>query len=374
MKRLSALLLCLVLCLSCVAIFASCDEGTSNPATDAPTEAPTNGATEAPTDDATEAPTEDATEAPTDENPGSIYDDELVISIGTAEELMAFNKAVNEDGEFFGDKVILFTADIDMTGHVWTPLDGPGLYGTTFDGQGHTISNIQFADHEPESGTPAADVGSGFVGVARGDLTFKNLTLKDCKVNGYERAVANFVGLISSNGYLIFENCKSIGFQADGWMDWNNQDRNNGGHPIAQRLAGFIGHMMAGNASFTDCHVEDIKITGLQNLAGFVGYDATNTLDQFAFENCSVKNAEFYFSYCMMDGKTIDMQKKFVSVFYNGKNWIDNIDLVADPDLGNTYESIRFYDASDDNAEYDPSNLRSWTQEEYEESKKDPAN
>lgn len=364
MKRLSALLLCLVLCLSCVAIFASCDEGTSTPVTDAPTEAPTNGATEAPTDDATETPTEDATEAPTEENPGSIYDDELVISIGTAEELMAFNKAVNEDGEFFDDKVILFTADIDMTGHVWTPLDGYGLYGTTFDGQGHTISNIQFADYDPEQGTPAADMGCGFVGVARGDLTFKNLTLKDCKVTAYERAVANFVGLNSSNGYIWFENCKSIGFTAEGWTNYENQDRENDGHPISFRLAGFIGHMMAGNAGFQDCSVEDITLYGFHNLAGFVGYDATNTVDQFAFENCSVKNANFYFSYCQAPSYTIDMPKKYVSVFYNGAQWIDNIDLVADPDLGNTYESIHFYDLTNEGAEYDPSNFRSWTEEE----------
>jgi hypothetical protein len=285
---------------------------------------------------------------------------------------MAFNKAVNEDGEYFDDMTIRFTADIDMTGYTWVPLDGGSLYGTTFDGQGHTISNLQFADYQPEKGTAPADMGSGFVGVARGDLTFKNLTFKDSKVTAYERAVANFIGVCSADAYLWFENCKTIGFTAEGWTDSENQNPDNGGHPISFRLAGFVGHLIAGNVGFQNCHVEDITLSGYHNMAGFVGYDGVpgGVISQFAFEECSVKNAKFYFSYCQSPSYTIDMEKKYVSVFYNGAAWVDNVDLVADPELGNTYENVYYYDLTDNEAEYSSEDLRSWSQEDYEESLK----
>ena len=374
MKKLIALLLCLVLCLSCVAIMASCDnhdQPTDTTASNDTTAAPADETTEAPAEETTEAPTEEeATEENTEENtndgdetsdPSAEYDPETHVVISTAEELMAFNKKVNEDFEYFDEMTIVFTADIDMTGYEWIPLDGECLFGVTFEGNGHTISNLQIADHDPEQGTTAEYIGSGFVGVAVGDLTFQNLTFENTKVTAYERAVANFVGL-NRGGYIWFENCKSIGFTAEGWTDYANQNRDEGGHPISFRLAGFIGHIMAGNAGFQNCHVENITLYGFHNLAGFVGYDATNTLDAFAFEECTVKNASFYFSYCMADAYTIDMPRKFVSVFYNGAKWIDNIDFCVE--MGNSFEGVSFFDMTADNAEYTPSDFRSWTEEE----------
>ena len=370
MKKLTALLLCLVLALSCVATLASCDtpdQTTDTTEGNATTTAPSEETTEAPSEEATEAPSEEATEAPTEENgadenvtsdPDAEYDPATHVVIASAEDLMAFNKKVNEEFEYFDDMTVVFTADIDMTGYEWIPLDGNGLFGVTFEGNGHTISNLQIVDHDPEQGTDPSDMGSGFVGVARGDLTFQNLTFVNTKVTAYERAVANFVGLNSGGGYIWFENCKSIGFTAEGWTDYANQNREEGGHPISFRLAGFIGHIMAGSAGFQNCHVEDITLYGFHNLAGFIGYDAVGTIDCFAFEDCTVKNASFYFSYCMADAYTIDMPKKYVSVFYNGAQWVDNIDDCVD--MGNSYEGVSYFDMTDNNAEYTPSDFRSW--------------
>ena len=363
MKKLIALLLCLVLCLS---VFAACDN--SGDTTENTTAG--NDTTAAPSDETTEAPTEETTEESTEENtndgdetsdPSAEYDPATHVVISSAEDLMAFNKKVNEDFEYFDDMTIVFTADIDMTGYEWIPLDGDFLFGVTFEGNGHTIKNLQIADHDPEQGTTAEYIGSGFVGVAVGDMTFQNLTFENTKVTAYERAVANFVGL-NRGGYIWFENCKSIGFTAEGWTDYANQNREEGGHPISFRLAGFIGHIMAGSTGFVNCHVENITLYGFHNLAGFVGYDATNTLDAFAFEECTVKNASFYFSYCMADAYTIDMPRKFVSVFYNGAQWIDNMDFCVE--MGNTFEGVSFFDMTADNAEYTPSDFRSWTEDE----------
>ena len=373
MKKLTALLLCLILCL---AVFAACDKDEDTPketqgATNATTTAPAEEATEAPTEEATEAPTEEETTAAageettaagdeTQDSADMEYDPELYVVIKTAEDLMAFNKAVNEDMEYFDDMTVVFVDDIDMTGYEWIPLDGMGLYGVTFDGLGHTISNLKFADHDVPSGTPASEIGSGFVGVVTADMTFQNLTIDTATVTAYERAVGCFVG-VQTNGYIWFENCYVKNFTADGWMDYNNQNRDDGGHPISFRLAGFVGHNMAGSLGFQNCHVENIKLSGFHNMAGFVGYGSA-TLDEFAFEECSVKNAEFTFSYCLADAYTVDMPRKFVSVFFNHCQWVDKVQTCVD--LGNTYEGVSYYDYTDNNAEYTPADFASWSDEE----------
>lgn len=364
MKKITALLLCLVLCLSSVAILAACDSGsepnkdTVESATNAPegdgTEAPTQQAPE--TDPETEPETDPAETEEETSDPNAEYDPETHVVISSAEELMAFNKAVNEDMEYFDDMTVVFTADIDMTGYEWIPLDGECLFGVTFEGNGHTISNLQFATYEPEQGTSADRMGSGFVGVANQDMTFQNLTIDTASVVAYERAVGCFVG-VQTGGYIWFENCYVKNFTADGWMDYSNQDRANDGHPISFRLAGFVGHNMAGQLGFQNCHVENVKLSGFHNLAAFVGYGSV-TLDAYAFEECSVKNLECTFSYCMSDSYTIDQEKKYVSVFFNAADWVDNIDLCVE--LGNTFEGVSYYDWTDDNAEYTPSDFRSW--------------
>ena len=118
---------------------------------------------------------------------------------------------------------------------------------------------------------------------------------------------------------------------------------------------------MAGQLGFLDCHVENIKLSGFHNMAGFVGYGSV-TLDDFAFENCSVKNADFTFSYCLSDAYTVDMPRKFVSVFFNHAQWVDKVEATVE--MGNTFEGVSYYDWTDDNAEYTPADFRSWTDEE----------
>lgn len=378
MKKLTALFLCLVLCLSCVAALASCDSdpGTTEETTagSASTTAPEADATEEPTaapetDPETDAPETDPAETEGDSegetsDPNAEYDPETHVVISSAEDLMAFNKAVNEDMEYFDDMTVVFTADIDMSGYEWIPLDGNGLFGVTFEGNGHAIKNLRFAEYAPEprpdDSTYASTIGSGFVGVAVADMTFQNLTIDTASVTAYERAVGCFVGL-QTNGYIWFENCYVKNFTADGWMDYSNQDREADGHPISFRLAGFVGHNMAGQLGFQNCHVENIKLSGFHNMAGFVGYGSA-TLDEFAFEECSVKNAEFTFSYCMSDAYTVDMPRKFVSVFFNHCKWVDKVEATVE--MGNTFEGVSYYDWTDDNAEYTPADFISWSQED----------
>ena len=376
MKKLITLLLCAILCLT---VLVACDKGdaqptdtkgenntvTTAPAEDAP-EAPTAAPeTEAPSDE-TNAPS-DETNAPSDETQDPAdqeYDPELYVVIRTPEDLMAFNKAVNEEFDYFDDKTVVFLADLDMTGYEWVPLDGEYLFNVTFEGNGHTISNLQFAEYAPEprpnDPTYASTIGSGFVGVATQDMTFRNLTIDTASVIAYERAVGCFVG-VQTDGFISFENCTVKNFTAEGWMDSGNQNREEGGHPISFRLAGFVGHNMAGQLYFLNCHAENLKLSGFHNLAAFVGYGSA-TLDEYAFENCSVKNMECTFSYCLSDSYSIDMPRKFVSVFFNHCQWIDKVEACVD--MGNTFEGVSYYDWTDNNTEYTPSDFKSWSDEE----------
>ena len=162
---------------------------------------------------------------------------------------------------------------------------------------------------------------------------------------------------------MSFTNVNVTNFTVDGWMDYNNQDREAGGHPISFRSAGFIGHIMApsSSAEFISCKVENIKLSGFHNLAGFIGY-ASQTVDEYCFEDCVVNNAEFTFSYCLSESYTTDMPRKFVSVFYNAANWADNVDYCVEQ--GNTFSSVSYYDFANENTEYTAGEFRSWTREE----------
>ena len=377
MKKIFSLLLCAALLLSCVMIFAGCDSGEAKPGetneqvkTDAPTETtpiedPTEEVTETPTEnnggDVTEPGEGEETDEPKD--PGD-YNPEYYVVIETAEDLMNFNKAVNEDGEVFFDMTIIFLNDIDLTGYTWIPLDGMSFDYTTFDGNGHTISNMEIV-HAPEKGTPADQMGAGFVGVATGDLIFQDITFDNCHITAYERAVGNLIGCVTG-GFMSFENVNVTNFTADGWMDYANQDPATDGHPISFRLAGFIGHIMAAGSSadFVNCHVENIKLSGFHNMAGFIGY-ASQLIDEYCFTDCSVNKAEFTFSYCMSASYTVDMPKKYVSVFYNATDWADNVQYCIDE--GNSFSEVSYFDWTDDNAEYTAGEFLSWSREEAAE-------
>lgn len=388
MKHLRLVLVCAALVLACMLTMVACG-GDNTPAdTTADTTAETVTDTVADTE-AGEADTIADTVADTtadtvadttaEEETGAGFvagdyfdeDPDTVVVISNAEELMAFHDAINNADPYeywFWDETVVFTADIDMTGYEWTPLNGTMMDNVTFDGQGHTISNLTFKTYKkPYPEVSAAELGCGFVDVAVASLTFKGLTLDNCSITAHERAVGNFVGLVNAMGEAVitFEDCKSSNFTVDGWMDRNAESAEEQIY-ISFRQSGFIGHLMAGaTATFKNCTVENIKLSGYHNLAGFVGYDGTGTIDEYSFENCSVSGAEFTFSYGMglSEGKTVEtFEKKYVSVFFNGPQWVDKIDACVA--MGNTYDSVSYYDWANDNQEYTPADFRSWDGEQ----------
>lgn len=98
----------------------------------------------------------------------------------SADDLYAFAALVN-NGTNYADQYVKLTADIDLNGADWIPIGTPDApFLGTFDGGGHTVSNITVSDTSAQSGF------AGFFGQigtwenksgAIHDLTLENVTV-----------------------------------------------------------------------------------------------------------------------------------------------------------------------------------------------------
>ena len=286
--------------------------------------------------------------------PEAAYDPAHYVVIREADDLAAFNRAVNEDEYDFRDMTVVFLNDVDMADYLWHPLNGQCLAGVTFDGQGHTVRGLRLPDHQR---TESTATGSGFIDVTTADITFRHLTLEDTRVRAFEHSVGNFIGAVRG-GAARFEGCRSVGFRAEGRMEPLNGDPATGGHAVATRMGGFVGYVgTGGTARFTSCAVEKLTLQGFQNLAGFVGYDGAGTLSADCFTGCSIREAELTFAYPMAEGYDPDRPEKPVTVFYNAVDWQDTVEACLAS--GNLYQAVIYYDWANDGAAYTPDELRS---------------
>ena len=109
---------------------------------------------------------------------GSDYDtnSEGVFYIETAKELAKFATMVNGGNDFFG-KTIYLRKDIDLSGHRWVAIGLSGFpnypFKGTFDGKGHTISNLTQFIVQYEEGGLFGHVSGG---------TIKNVTLENVDI------------------------------------------------------------------------------------------------------------------------------------------------------------------------------------------------
>ncbi|MBQ8110776.1 MAG: hypothetical protein IJ124_11510 [Clostridia bacterium] len=118
--------------------------------------------------------------------------------IATAEQLLALSETVNDGsaqgypGQFFA-----LTGDIDLAGVEWQPIGHMDLtdmsnyscmFFGTFDGQGHTLSNVTFNSDYPVCGV-------GVIGMNLGEV--KNLTVENVQIrctDTYSMAIGGIVG------------------------------------------------------------------------------------------------------------------------------------------------------------------------------------
>ena len=165
--------------------------------------------------------------------------------IGTAADLIEFSNLVN-GGE--ADASACLTADLDLSGAALEPIGtAASLYHGTFDGQGHTISNLTIE----KEGTDYV----GLFGIVTGGATIRNFTLKNAKLSG--QAFIGIIGGSNGSGTITVD---ALGFEGEAVG-------------TAQNVSGIIGVNMNSSAAFkiSNCYVTG-KVAGGRESAAITGW------------------------------------------------------------------------------------------------------
>ena len=203
------------------------------------------------------------------------------VSIGSKEALAYLSKTASTNS--YAGKTITLTADLDMSGYLWTPIKcaGYGHFEGTFDGNNHTISNIIAKNSQYGTGLFFSVIG-----------TVRNLTMKNAHIG--KTTNGNVVGIVAGYTYgnvtfdnIIVEDCFLTGFGKVG------------------AIIGMAGDP-GGVTTVTNCIVRDTTIKGTYNVATFIGL-AQNTV---AMTNCTYSDVAYVYgddesSYTVIGENTI---------------------------------------------------------------------
>lgn len=247
--------------------------------------------------------------------------------ISTLEQLELFRDEVNT-GESEG-KYYTLGANIDLsTVENWVPIGTSGNpFKGTFDGNGHTISNMKIVRGKTNE---EQNNRIGFFGVCAGNALLTNFTLVDPSVSGYGNVGAVLgeaakgstvkvnevdvtgtvtveamrnVGGVVGNGNCTITNCSVSGTVKIGSDGWAGGILGNGNSAISGcsvngtlSISGdwYIGGIAGyGYCKISDCHVDgmDKALSVIDNIGGYtggiVGFMGEGNC---VTENCTVKN------------------------------------------------------------------------------------
>lgn len=192
--------------------------------------------------------------------------------INNVNELYYFASQVNGGNTYDGETVKL-TADIDLAGRAWAPIGRPATTTTdfsrsfrgTFDGQGHTVSNLK-----------VNNMGwAGLFGLAY-KATIKNVTVKGVALDS-----SRMTGAVVGQLYGSLENCHVI--DANIVLVPNEVD---GGYDNGDKVGGIVGWLgdNGNNHYIKGCTAKNVTIKGYRDIGGIAGYIASST----TVENCAV--------------------------------------------------------------------------------------
>ena len=275
-----------------------------------------------------------------------------VITITTAQQLAALAKAVNNGTNFRGITIKL-GADIDLNNIKWDPIGYANGFAKrsfkgTFDGDGHTISNLKIKQEYTfkalfgcvEGGTiqnlkldnfnvkgtlhVGALVGFNDGGTIKnitaaninisdsGDGTDGNLgglvgtnqkgTVTDCTVSGTINTTGNNVGGLVGENKGTVSNCTFNGTiegrQTVGGLVGENYGTVSGvtvsgtvtgtsdGYSMGNDIGGLVG--FSGGGTITGTVSDGSSVTGIKNVGGIVGYSNGATVKDCTFNNGTV--------------------------------------------------------------------------------------
>ena len=202
--------------------------------------------------------------------------------ISNADELVYFAKTVNVDRETYAGKTVKLTADIDLAGKKWVPIGNLVGYPTvtfsgTFDGQGHTISNMNVVDNTVNHAV------AGFFG-STGGATIQDVIFEDAVVKSthYAGVVVAYEGANNS-----LTNVKNV--VVNGAAITSSAELINGAWDNGDKVGGIVGY--ATSIAVDNCTVKNSTITGYRDLGGIGGcLDGTY---HSSVTNCTVNNVTF---------------------------------------------------------------------------------
>lgn len=161
------------------------------------------------------------------------WDVDHSISIYTVDDLIAFRNKVN-DGTTYNNYVVKLEADLDLAGVTWTPIgrvtkDNDKYYDFygTFDGQGHTISNLTVGNDD--SYTSEDGHNEGLFGGTR-NATVKNLIMENATIKGnyFVGAVIAHAQASTTVENVLVKNCYVTGRCFTGGIIGGAEDYNDG--------------------------------------------------------------------------------------------------------------------------------------------------
>ena len=213
----------------------------------------------------------------------SLKTSEKIPGITTAEEWIAFSQLFNHPASIteyqgktlaeFGETVNGITTyrllnDIDFNGTDCSHLEhiGNSLPGTpfsdTFDGQGHTIFNMEIPSHSGTTGLFGAIGSAGII---------KNIHLNSCKKTLKKTPKSGSgTALLTGMNYGIINNCSV----EKGTLNSSEQTTPTGG---------IVGHTYG---TIINCHVKDITLKSKEtSCGGIAGYSQGNIINCFSANN-----------------------------------------------------------------------------------------
>ena len=185
----------------------------------------------------------------------------------------------------FAGYTITISGPLDMSDHLWEPIDAWGepeksfdpLDGVTIQGQNGVIQNLLIRGYcSTIDGYPYA---CGFIGLTRGSITVKDLTFKSANVSINGQYYGNQVGVVIGRAY-----CNNV--EMDNVHVTNSTVKGYG------KVGGLVGHLAEpkGNHSFTNCSVENTRIIGAYNCGGLIGLNENCIV---AVADCTTKKVEW---------------------------------------------------------------------------------
>jgi hypothetical protein len=202
--------------------------------------------------------------------------------VSSAADLFILSDLVNSGANNFNNKTILMTTDINLENRAFTPIghpvDGVGndswddtvAFLGTFNGQGHTIYNLNVTATDYETNRNSA---AGLFGGVRGG-TIKNLNVDTATITGHHFAGV-IAGTVATSRYAYIENCHVT----NATVTSTYYDEDNSGDK-AGVIAGTTGSNYITNCSATNSTVtagrDAGQIVGAADASKVTGCNVTN--------------------------------------------------------------------------------------------------